>query len=91
MALVLVLAGFSTLIPGPQQIVGGFIPLLLMIATLQGFIGIFIAGATFDRRGLHKNASLKKYTWIGMTLSIVLFLSIGISIWVGALLAAIFG
>lgn len=88
----IILGSFATaLAPTPMQIIFGATPLLLLIATLQGFIGIFIAGATFDRKGLHRNASLRNYTWIGMILSILLFLSIGIAIGVGMLIELIFG
>ncbi len=87
-----ILGSFATaLVPSPIQIILGATPLLLLIATLQGFIGIFIAGATFDRKGLHRNRPLRIYTWIGMTLSIMLFLSIGITILCGLLIELIFG
>ena len=68
------------LLPRPILMLGAVFPLLLIAATVQGFIGIFISGATFDRKGLHRNSSLRKYTWIGMTLSVLLFCSIGITI-----------
>ncbi len=69
---------------------GIILPLLFVAATIQGFIGIFISGATYDRRGLSENTSLRKYTWIGMTLSLALFCSIGIGIVFGFLIAMIF-
>lgn len=91
MVALIVLSLLTLFIPGPLQMLGGLFPFLLLIATLQGFIGIFIAGATFDRKGLHRNTSLRKYTWIGMILSILLFLSIGISIGIGMMIAMILG
>jgi len=91
MVLILLSSFATALAPTPMQIILGTTPLLLLIATLQGFIGIFIAGATYDRKGLHRNRSLRNYTWIGMTLSIMLFLSIGITILCGLLIELIFG
>lgn len=69
---------------------GLMLPLLFVAATIQGFIGIFVSGATYDRRGLSENTSLRKYTWIGMTLSLVLFCSIGIGFVLGFLVAILF-
>ncbi|PCI08796.1 hypothetical protein COB72_07560 [bacterium] len=69
---------------------GIFLPLLFIAATIQGFIGIFISGATFDRKGLSENSSLRKYKWIGMTLSLALLFSIGIGIVFGIIIALIF-
>lgn len=57
---------------------GILIPLLFGVAAIQGFIGIFVCGATYDRRGLSKNNLLRRYTWIGMVLSIALLGSIAI-------------
>jgi hypothetical protein len=90
MVALLLCTSITIFIPGPLQMIGGFFPLLLIIATLQGFIGIFVSGAALDRKGLRNNTQLHTYTWIGMTLSIMLLLSIAITIGIGALIDAVF-
>jgi hypothetical protein len=69
---------------------GILLPLLFVAATIQGFIGIFVCGATFDRKGLSKNSSLRKYTRIGMMLSLLLVFSIGIGTVFGFFIVLIF-
>lgn len=91
MAVLMLGSLLTMIIPGPIRILAGLFPILLLLATLQGFIGIFIAGSTYDRKGLHKNSSLRKHTWIGMTLSILMLCSIPITIGIVVLFAVIFG
>jgi len=63
----------STFMPATLLNIGGLYPLLIFFAAIQGLIGIFLAGSTFDRRQLHTNKTLRKYSWAGMLLSILLF------------------
>ncbi|MBL4810133.1 MAG: hypothetical protein JKY43_08795 [Phycisphaerales bacterium] len=60
----------------------GLFLIVFLAASIQGFVGIVIICGIAERGGRHTNSTLRKYSLIGMTLSILLLLSLPILIFI---------